>query len=859
MIFEDFYNFLFHISDNKGESLLKIGNPVGVSTLIRQSILKFLKDLEQKRTLLVGALALLTVGYILSPTISLSFQSEKERKQARKKMFLTKRIDKYSTTLRNPRNDCFANSTLQALSSCSSLISYLNIFNKFHQDFIEFYQNSPLKDQMKGDDGIKNLDNLIPLHHELSIYIFKLNTPIVYSNVISVRSFLKVIEKIFNSQISSNQHDAHELLQIILQTLESEYLNLIKVVTLYKEDLTKFTDDHVDDEDVKRKVDGFVDKLIIPSFSFYGHGISQFTCLSCLQKSTLTKYPFSILSLPVPQKRQIELSDLILKNQNETISDYACMNCKIKSILKIEKQREFKKGMNEVLNGVDDSSSNKSAGDESPGSSDDIKTQYLAKLKDMENFCRINDEIEDKDLENFINNYEYEGFKTSNLKSTIIKNHYLIKLPQIMIFHLSRSIFENNFSTKNKCKVKFEKKINLKVNKKIFMDYKMQENVTSLDDEDDSDDEDSSNNNDDDSDDDGVVDDDDDDDDVDSDVVDDDDDDDDDDDEDVDSDSIADDEASDIEPHEKLNELIHTIKNMDIEGSNTNTEAHSRENNFGHLIDFKMKAMVRHTGSHYYGHYECYKKKPMYYKSHHKIINKNPIIDLDNLAINEYSNSEKVDELKNLQEQFVEDNERIDFQYYSSDKSKQINDDVPVVDINGNEAVMSPEINSPKEFDGVAAITVTDYDEKEEEDASDAHTDLGEEDTIPENEIRRGRSRTLSLSFRRGLSRLSRNSGSNTSLSSMGSFSLAPMGSDAQDLSSVDSAKSKSGSFTSSRASSVSRRSTISRKTEHKEVKISSIIKKPFWKLSDSEVTEVTDATVFNDTAAVYMLFYERR
>lgn len=931
MLFETLFKYLPAITNNQ-DRYLNIG---GTAKVPHSFVNTFFASTQNysKKTILISLVSLITGIYIILPSITEAFESEEQSRERKKNMFMTKRIDKYSTALRNPRNDCFANSTLQALSSCSSLIIYLNVFNKFHKEFVCFYNDFSFGED--SEDRVKNIENLIPLHHELAIYMFKLNSPVVYSNVISVRPFLKVMEKIFNSKMSSNQHDAHELLQIILQTLENEYLSLIKVVSIYKEKLflhQKVIEKDLDQlaaEKLKEKIDNFLDKLVIPSFPFYGYGISQFTCLSCLQKSTLSKYAFSILSLPVPQESEVSLLDLFLKNQSETINDYSCMNCKIKSILRIEKQKEAKAAL---------------SGNEKIEPSDN--DEFIDQLKNMENFCKINDEIEDKDLENFIANYEYEGFKTETLKSTIIKNHYLIKLPSIMAIHLSRSIFENNLSTKNTCRVNFQKKLELAINKKIFNEYKMQENVTKIEGEDsddeledgedgeDEEDEDSSEDEDN-ADGDGSS--------TDSDS------DSDTDDENSITESIIDEKKFEDQSKEKVDELIDTVKNLNIGvgeaplPSLNGFKRGPRHRRVKDVVDYKLKSVIKHTGSHYYGHYECYKKKPNYYKKHHQIIHKNPIINLNTLAIDETSNAEKIDDYKELQAKFIEDNERVFFEHYSKDKNNEaslVNNDVVAVDIHGNEWTAE---NAAPESQNVSSEATKDSSSTEssrksnENDVDSGLSDLNGassdnlhgttspvpmanvnsdnydvDDTILENEVSngngngngngvgRGRSRTLSLSIKKSLKRFSRNN-SNTSLASLrngnhnslsplrngshnslnslsgsspgspvlghefesngnihgnghsaSAFNINDLLNDGGMNNGVAGTRSRGASFSLSRSSSVKRQPAV-------EAKLSSVVKRPYWRMSDSDVSEVSDTTVLNDSAAVYMIFYERK
>lgn len=84
--------------------------------------------LEKKSLLLQISLILSISLYILTP--SLPFYKQKP-------MF-SKRPDKHTTGFINLRNDCFANSSLQAYSSVPSLTDYLNKFIASYRQLVEF-------------------------------------------------------------------------------------------------------------------------------------------------------------------------------------------------------------------------------------------------------------------------------------------------------------------------------------------------------------------------------------------------------------------------------------------------------------------------------------------------------------------------------------------------------------------------------------------------------------------------------------------------------------------------------------------------------------------------------------------------
>jgi ubiquitin carboxyl-terminal hydrolase 16 len=167
---------------------------------------KFQPVTARIRMLLLTSLTFISV-YIISPTVSYYLQSKEERRR----MFTSKRKDKFTTGLINTRNDCFANSSVQAFASLPGLNLYLNDILQRHQDVQRL--------------GLEEIPKL-PLHMALAVIVDQLQEQITTTKAMSVWPFLQVIESIFNSKISTNQNDAHELIQLILETLENENIKL---------------------------------------------------------------------------------------------------------------------------------------------------------------------------------------------------------------------------------------------------------------------------------------------------------------------------------------------------------------------------------------------------------------------------------------------------------------------------------------------------------------------------------------------------------------------------------------------------------------------------------------------------------
>ncbi|KAM3162917.1 USP domain-containing protein [Lachancea thermotolerans] len=413
----------------------------------------------------------------------------------------SKRSDKYTTGLINNRNDCFANSSVQAFSSLPKLTMYMNdllkqvLFMKSlldrnnngeendSEEELDPLQNSEVsngrsnslegslapghlrpslqglnpRDNLKGASSTATITTLstlegstdgrghgagidtadasaaqstcesscsreagicsassneipeVPMHEGLAQMMYQLQQLVTSSTYVSVWPFLHVLELIFDAKISSGQNDAHELSQVILETLEKENLRVKKFVK---------------DQPLN---------VIIPDFPVKGSLADHLICLNCQGSSKVNMHPFTMYSLPVPQEPSASLSAMIADNQTETIDGYSCLSCKIKAILTNEEQRGSK------------------------GNSDE-EQNILATLSRIISEIFINDDLSDE-LTNYVNNYKKDGCETSSIKSRIVKKTVVTESPEILILHLSRSVFNGTNYTRNSCYVNFDEEL----------------------------------------------------------------------------------------------------------------------------------------------------------------------------------------------------------------------------------------------------------------------------------------------------------------------------------------------------------------------------------------------------------------
>ncbi|KAH3902196.1 uncharacterized protein SCODWIG_00838 [Saccharomycodes ludwigii] len=372
-------------------------------------------------------------------------------------MFLTstksKRNDKHSIGFINNRNDCFANASIQALVPLQYLTGYLNDFFQTYERLAKLLEDGGV-DEHDGSDKTgsnknktnatntrpvlqsfsstatitpQNIDDVIqtnvendtpdmpevPLHKEVATIIQQLQRIVTTSSYISVWPVLHALEKIFNAKISGGQNDAHELTQIVLQVLQKE---------------NQLMRNYVDNN-----VNALSNDVVIPDFPINGYLCDHLTCLKCGNTSRINKHEFCMFSIHVPQQAMDKLSNMLDKNQMETIEGYSCLTCKIKSILANEKAA------------LSTETSNKN-------------DKILGALQNIAENGFINDDLPPL-LKEYVDNYNKNGLSTKQLKSEIVKKTVFIDCPDILILHLSRSMFNGMSYTRNDCNVLFDEEL----------------------------------------------------------------------------------------------------------------------------------------------------------------------------------------------------------------------------------------------------------------------------------------------------------------------------------------------------------------------------------------------------------------
>lgn len=668
--------------------------------------------------------------YILAPTV-------KEYFNLSPKPMFTKRPDKFTTGLINLRNDCFANSSIQAYSSLPGLTEYLNEFitafkkietflinNGIDRDFEDFETLSGSSKVTDDSDSPPpststnpkfkkmEMEFNIPLHISLAKIIKKLQSTQMTSRTISVWTFLHDLEKIFNAKISRSQHDAQELTQLINETLEHENLKIIRKFNFLKK--------------INKKV--IHEGIEIPEFPLNGLILNQMKCINCRGLSKPNFSPFLMLTLHTPESVSTDLETLLNENESEQIDDYQCLRCKIKKLINHEKS----------LNGLD-----RQRQLDSKYSPEEI--DYLAQLNDFndnENSF-INEDLP-KDLENYIKDYKKIDI---SVKSTVLRKNQILKPPKIFGLHLSRSSFNGFNVVRNSCRVSFRDHLNLSIGKEYLEELKNFKQMAFKDIDD------------------SKV--------LTNDVN------------DMEDDDVQDEklevqgdinqveDVEDVEDEELDEEddddsSVDTVKKQEtLNKSPITTDQtddlvnHFKSFNFNENDNYKyrLKAMIRHQGSHTQGHYECYKRKPLFVKdSEGMIIKLSPEISDDVIEDSVFDKSRSLSSSseRSTDEEIESGSFRRRFSNMVNRKPSVFQADPEII----TNEIIPDGLNTPAEFQ------------------IDKENDYFNLDQV--------------------------------------------------------------------------------NKKINKFKKISSVLKHPYWRISDSMITEVTKAAVLVETTSVYMLYYER-
>lgn len=260
----------------------------------------------------------------------------------------------------------------------------------------------------------------------------KLQETQLTSRTVSVWTFLHTLEAIFHAKISRSQHDAHELTQLINETLENENLRVHKILKRAK---------YEERDDINVAVREQLNALEIPEFPLSGLTVTRMDCLSCKHTSQPSFVPFLMLTLNTPEKSSTDLETILDENESETIEGYQCLKCRISKILQNEEY--LKRDVN-----------------------DPEEMEFIQQIVQLNSRPQlyINEDIPEE-LENYIKSYNVGGLDIATVSSNVLRKNQILKPPKIFGIHLSRSSFDGINITRNACRVAFKDHLTLSIGK----------------------------------------------------------------------------------------------------------------------------------------------------------------------------------------------------------------------------------------------------------------------------------------------------------------------------------------------------------------------------------------------------------
>ncbi|CAG8432721.1 5703_t:CDS:2, partial [Diversispora eburnea] len=291
-------------------------------------------------------------------------------------------------------NVCFLNSVLQALASLNNLRSYLKKKVNFR--------------------GVQ--DEKCPVTIALHETLEKLNEPIKNRASLVPTKMVWALQENARRLINRQQQDAHELFQLLTESLGTE------------DEICRRPKSILDVDAIREltKPDN-QSNLIYESNPLKGLIACRISCLNCNYCGPIRHSTFDNVSIPLPTQPSITLETLLKTYSGvEFIDEYNCPRCSLLETLTVIEKELSKKH--------------------------DKTKEHLRLLKKDREIIKTSLVADlDKDID-----MELRLTELVHLKFPASKKTMFAKLPEVIAFHFPRSIFfQNGTVLKNPCRVIF--------------------------------------------------------------------------------------------------------------------------------------------------------------------------------------------------------------------------------------------------------------------------------------------------------------------------------------------------------------------------------------------------------------------